>query len=31
MKYGSEGLNIMVQRGWMEQPPQSTDRKNLYK
>lgn len=26
MKYGEEGLKIMVDRGWMEQPPQAFDR-----
>ncbi|WP_078381715.1 DUF3231 family protein [Sutcliffiella halmapala] len=30
-KYGGEGLEIMINRGWMEQPPQSIDRSNLYK
>jgi hypothetical protein len=29
MAYGGEGLNIMIDRGWMEQPPQATDRKVL--
>lgn len=31
MKYGGEGLKILVERGWMEQPPQPIDRKKLYK
>ncbi|MDF2840873.1 MAG: hypothetical protein K0Q99_1645, partial [Clostridia bacterium] len=26
LKYGGEGLRIMVNRGWMEQPPQAFDR-----
>lgn len=26
LKYGGEGLSIMVNRGWMEQPPQAFDR-----
>ncbi|AGK55862.1 DUF3231 family protein [Bacillus sp. 1NLA3E] len=30
MKYGGEGLEIMIKRGWMEQPPQQTDRHDLY-
>ncbi|MDG5788624.1 DUF3231 family protein [Evansella sp. AB-P1] len=29
LKYGQEGFKIIVNRGWMEQPPQSTNRKNL--
>ncbi len=29
MAYGGEGLNIMIDRGWMEQPPQAADRKAL--
>ncbi|WP_163100432.1 DUF3231 family protein [Peribacillus alkalitolerans] len=31
MKYGAQGLEIMVKRGFMEKPPESTDRKNLQK
>ncbi|MDF2591487.1 MAG: putative sugar isomerase [Clostridia bacterium] len=31
MKYGEEGLKIMVNRGWMEQPPQAFDRVALLK
>ncbi|MBM7583685.1 hypothetical protein JOC86_000222 [Bacillus pakistanensis] len=30
MKFGGEGLKLMIQRGWMEQPPESIDRKKLY-
>jgi hypothetical protein len=26
LKYGGDGLKIMVNRGWMEQPPQAFDR-----
>jgi hypothetical protein len=26
MKYGSEGLDLLIKRGWMEQPPQSINR-----
>jgi Protein of unknown function (DUF3231) len=26
MKYGSDGLKLLVERGWMEQPPQQKDR-----
>lgn len=29
-KYGGEGLELMIKRGWMEQMPQSIDRSNLY-
>ncbi|MBM7620933.1 hypothetical protein JOC95_002788 [Bacillus tianshenii] len=29
-KYGGEGLDLMIKRGWMEQMPQSLDRSNLY-
>lgn len=31
MKYGGEGFKILVERGWMEQPPQPIDRKEFYK
>ncbi|WP_147534563.1 DUF3231 family protein [Bacillus marasmi] len=31
LKYGSDGLNLMINRGWMEQPPQPINRKDLYK
>lgn len=31
MKYGVEGLKILIDRGWMEQPPQSFDRNAIYK
>jgi hypothetical protein len=31
MKYGGEGLKILVERGWMERPPQPIDRKEFYK
>jgi hypothetical protein len=26
MRYGGEGAKIMINRGWMEQPPQAFDR-----
>lgn len=31
MKYGDEGLKLLVKRGWMEQPPQPIDRREFYK
>ncbi|WP_281357961.1 DUF3231 family protein [Bacillus haikouensis] len=31
IKYSSSGLSLLIQRGWMEQPPQAADQKNLYK
>ena len=31
MKYGASGLKLLVERGWMEQPPQQDDRKDLSK
>ncbi|WP_406687179.1 DUF3231 family protein [Rossellomorea vietnamensis] len=31
MKYGAAGLKLLVERGWMEQPPQQDDRKDLSK
>ena len=31
MKYGAEGLKILIERGWMEQPPQSFDRNAAFK
>jgi hypothetical protein len=31
MMYGGEGLDIMIKRGWMEQPPLSSNRNDLYK
>jgi hypothetical protein len=30
MKYGAEGLKILIDRGWMEQPPQSFDRNAIF-
>lgn len=30
MKYGDEGLKLMVKRGWLEQPPQPIDRREFY-
>lgn len=30
-KYSNEGAKIMIEQGWMEQPPMATDRKNLAK
>lgn len=29
LAYGGEGANIMINRGWLEQPPQAVDRKAL--
>lgn len=29
--YGEDGLNLMIERGWMEQPPQFVDRDQLAK
>jgi hypothetical protein len=31
MKYGNEGLKLLIERGWMEQPPQPIDRNEFYK
>ncbi|UNL83133.1 DUF3231 family protein [Priestia koreensis] len=31
MSYGGEGLEIIIKRGWMEQPPQTVNRQDLYK
>ncbi|MCR2821556.1 DUF3231 family protein [Lederbergia panacisoli] len=31
ISYSEEGLTLMVNRGWMEQPPQTFDRKEFYK
>ncbi|MCM3569790.1 DUF3231 family protein [Neobacillus mesonae] len=31
IRYSEEGLKLMVKRGWMEQPPQTIDRNELYK
>nr|WP_230957273.1 DUF3231 family protein [Francisella tularensis] len=31
MKYGGEGFNILVERGWMEKPLQPIDRNEFYK
>lgn len=31
MKYGDEGLKLMIKRGWFEQPPQPIDRNQFYK
>lgn len=28
-KFGEDGANIMIDNGWMEQPPQADDRKAL--
>lgn len=31
MNYSIEGLKILIDKGWLEQPPQGMDRKALYK
>jgi Protein of unknown function (DUF3231) len=31
MNYGKKGLEIMINRGWMDQPPQPVNRHDLYK
>lgn len=31
MKYGDEGLKLLIERGWLEQPPQPIDRNEFYK
>ncbi|WP_085994321.1 DUF3231 family protein [Oceanobacillus senegalensis] len=31
LKYGNEGLKLLIERGWMEQPPQPIDRNEFYK
>jgi hypothetical protein len=31
MKYGNEGQKLLIERGWLEQPPQSFFRSDLYK
>lgn len=31
MKFGDEGQKLMIERGWMEKPPQPMDRNKLYK
>lgn len=31
LKYGDEGLKLLIERGWMEQPPQPIDRSKFYK
>jgi hypothetical protein len=31
MKYSTDGLTLLIQRGWMEQPPQAADQRNSYK
>jgi hypothetical protein len=31
MKYGEEGMKLLIDRGWMEQPPQSFDRNAIFK
>jgi len=31
IKYGDEGQKLMIERGWMEQPPQPVDRRKFYK
>lgn len=27
--YGEDGMNLMIDNGWLEQPPQATDREQL--
>jgi len=29
MKYGKEGLDLLIEREWMEEPPHAPDRKSL--
>jgi hypothetical protein len=31
IKYGGEGQKLLIERGWMEQPPQPIDRNEFYK
>ncbi|WP_232284413.1 DUF3231 family protein [Bacillus timonensis] len=31
MKYGNEGQKLLIERGWMERPPQPIDRNEFYK
>lgn len=31
LKYGSDGQKLLIERGWMEQPPQPIDRNEFYK
>jgi len=31
MAYADEGKDLLIKRGWLEQPPLSTDRESLYK
>ncbi len=31
MRYGHEGLKMLIDRGWMEKPPQPIDRNEFYK
>ncbi|MBS4172253.1 DUF3231 family protein [Bacillus sp. FJAT-49736] len=31
MKYGHDGLKLLIDRGWMERPPQPIDRNEFYK
>lgn len=31
LKYGDEGQKLLIERGWMEQPPQPIDRNEFYK
>lgn len=31
MKYGNEGQKLLIERGWMEKPPQPIDRNEFYK
>ncbi|WP_197205276.1 hypothetical protein [Cytobacillus firmus] len=31
MKYGNEGLKLMIAIGWMVNPPESEDRTSFYK
>jgi len=31
MKYSNEGIKLLIERGWMEQPPQPIDRNEFYK
>ncbi|WP_342431636.1 DUF3231 family protein [Neobacillus sp. FSL H8-0543] len=31
MKYGEDGANLMIDNGWLEEPPKGSDRRNLAK
>lgn len=31
LRYGEDGANLMIENGWLEEPPKASDRRKLSK